>query len=101
MLRGAGYTAHEAASGREAIELLADRVLAREVALVLLDVSMPGISRKELRDHLRELTRARVIYLTGYGLGASDVGGDARDVVLQKPTTEELLLRTVRRVLDR
>jgi PAS domain S-box-containing protein len=101
MLRGAGYTAHEAASGREALERLADRALAREVALVLLDVSMPGISRRELREHLRELTRARVVYFTGYGLDAADVGGDAQDVVLHKPTTEEILLRTVRQVLDR
>ncbi|MEO7095045.1 MAG: ATP-binding protein, partial [Polyangiales bacterium] len=101
MLRSAGYVPREAASGREALELLADRDLASRVGLVLLDVSMPGISRKELRDRLRELTRAPVVYFTGYGLDVRDAGGDARDTVLQKPATEEDLLRTVRQVLDR
>jgi PAS domain S-box-containing protein len=97
MLRSAGYVVHEAASGAEALSLLTERGLAAEVALVLLDVSMPGLPRGEIRSRLRELTRAHVIYFTGYGLDASD----ADDLVLEKPVTEAELLEAVRRVIDR
>jgi CheY-like chemotaxis protein len=99
VLRAAGYATLEAASGREALDLLADREVARKVAIVLLDVSMPGLPRRELRSHLRELTRARVVYFTGYALDAADADPD--DAVLEKPVNEERLLRTVRQVIDR
>jgi PAS domain S-box-containing protein len=99
ILRSAGYVAHEAGSGTEALALLADRDFAGRVALVLLDVSMPGLSRHELRSRLRELTRARVVYFTGYALDAADA--DADDAVLQKPATEDEILRTVRRMIGR
>ena len=99
MLRSAGYVPREASSGSEALALLADRALASEVALVLLDVSMPGLPRREIRTRLRDLTRARVVYFTGNALDAADA--DAADAVLQKPVTAERLLGTIRRVLDR
>jgi hypothetical protein len=38
-----------------------------------------------------------VVYFTGYAVDAAD--GD--DAVLEKPVTEERLLRTIRQVLDR
>jgi PAS domain S-box-containing protein len=98
MLSGAGYSVHEAASGAEAIALLARRELAAQVSLVLLDVSMPGLPPRELRRLLRELTRAKVVYFTGYALDAADAAED--DVVLEKPVSEERLLSTIRRVLD-
>jgi CheY-like chemotaxis protein len=69
------------------------------VALVLLDVSMPGLPQCEIRSRLRELTRARVVYFTGYAFDAADADPD--DVVLEKPVTEAQLLGTIRRVLDR
>jgi CheY-like chemotaxis protein len=88
----------QAASGGEALDLLSGGDLASSVALVLLDVSMPGPPRRELRARLRELTRARVVYFTGYALDAADADPD--DAVLEKPVTEERLLGTIRRVLD-
>ena len=98
MLEGAGYVVRQAASGSEALELFAADELASKVALVLLDVSMPGPPRRELRERLRELTRARIVYFTGYALDAADADPD--DTVLEKPVTEERLLRTIRRILD-
>jgi two-component system cell cycle sensor histidine kinase/response regulator CckA len=98
MLRSAGYVAREAASGSEALALLGDRALAAEVALVLLDVSMPGLPRGEIRSRLRELTRARLVYFTGNALDPADA--EAADAVLQKPVTADRLLGTIRRVLD-
>ncbi len=98
MLSGAGFTAKAAASGEEAIALLRDRQVASEIALVLLDVSMPGISGRALRARLRELAPgARVVYFTGYAFEAAD----PEDAVLEKPVTEKRLLGTIREVLDR
>lgn len=99
MLEADGYTVREAASGTEALELLADRDFASGVALLLLDVSMPGLPRRELRSRLRELTRARVVYFTGYALDLGDA--DADDSVLEKPVTQAGLLRAIRKALDR
>ncbi|HEY3818070.1 MAG TPA: PAS domain S-box protein [Polyangiaceae bacterium] len=98
MLAGAGFRTVLAASGDEALERLADGALASEVALVILDVSMPGLSGKELRNRLRAVApHARVLYFSGYAFDAPDAG----DVVLEKPTTEANLLRKVRETLDR
>ena len=98
MLESAGYTAKAAASGEEAIELLAEPRVASTIALILLDVSMPGIPGPELRRRLRELVpRARILYFTGYAFEAVD----AEDIVVEKPITEARLLRTVRAALDR
>ena len=98
MLRLAGYTPRLAASGQDAIDLLADEKTAADVALILLDVSMPGVSGRELRRRLGELApRARVIYFTGYAFE----GVDGDDGVLQKPITMQRLLGKIRQVLDR
>jgi CheY-like chemotaxis protein len=98
MLRSEGYTVREAASGGEALQLLSDPAVASHVALILLDVSMPGLPRRELRSRLRELTDARVVYCSGYALDASDADPD--DLVLEKPVAKERLLRTIREALD-
>jgi two-component system cell cycle sensor histidine kinase/response regulator CckA len=98
MLESAGYTAKVAASGPEALELLADPRVASVIALILLDVSMPGIPGPELRRRLRALVpRARILYFTGYAVEAID----ADDIVVEKPVSEARLLRTVRAALDR
>lgn len=87
-----------AASGQEAIDLLADSKLASEVAVVLLDVSMPGMTSRVLRSRLRELaSHAKVVYFTGYAFEATD----PEDTVLEKPVSEKRLLGKIREVLDR
>ncbi len=98
MLTSAGFTTKIAGSGEEALDLLADPRLASEVALLLLDVSMPGMSGRDLRKRVRELApRARVVYFTGYAFEAADT----EDAVLEKPASEKRLLDTIREVLDR
>jgi two-component system cell cycle sensor histidine kinase/response regulator CckA len=97
MLESAGYTVYTAESGRGAIELLSDGRVAPDVSLILLDVSMPGMSGQELRERLRQrVPAARIVYFTGYAFEAID----ARDAVLEKPMNEATLLRVVREVLD-
>jgi PAS domain S-box-containing protein len=98
MLESAGFTARTATCGSEAIALLSDAPTASEVALVLLDVSMPGMPGRELRERIRELApHARIVYFTGYAFDATD----SDDTVLEKPVSQARLLATIREVLDR
>jgi CheY-like chemotaxis protein len=99
LLESSGYATMEAGSGTEAIELLADPTLASKVGLIILDVSMPGPPPRELRSRLREVTRARVIYLSGLPREAVDPESD--DTVVEKPVTQARLLSSVRQELDR
>ena len=104
MLESAGYVGLEAGSGRAALDLLSDARVAADVALVLLDVSMPGIAGRELRGRIRALApHARILMFTGYVIDVNDESNavDAPDGVLQKPTTSARLLGAVREVLDR
>jgi CheY-like chemotaxis protein len=98
MLGDAGYTALVAASGDEVVALLADRRVAGSIALVLLDVSLPGMPRPALRAHLRRLApQARVIAFTGYP--AQDIGDD--DPIVEKPASASQLLGAIRAALSR
>jgi two-component system cell cycle sensor histidine kinase/response regulator CckA len=69
ILEGTGYTALEAGTGAEALTLLSDARVASDVALVLLDVSMPGTNGRELQRRVRGLARrARIVLFTGYAM---------------------------------
>jgi PAS domain S-box-containing protein len=82
LLAGLGQNMLRASSGEEALRLLADR----DVAVVLLDVRMPGLSGFETAHRIRALARARhtpIIFLSAadspefpvveaYRLGAVD-----------------------------
>jgi PAS domain S-box-containing protein len=98
LLESVGYAVRQAASGGEAIELLTDAEAASKVSLVLLDISMPGISGRQLRQRLVELApHVRVAYFTGYAHDAVE----SEDVVIEKPVSFQRLVDTVRSVLDR
>ena len=96
VLSSAGFRPLLAAGGAEVLQLMADPKVASEVAVILLDVSMPGMARSEIRSRLRELApQARVICFTGHAVEALD-----GDPVLEKPVSNEALLAKVRSVLD-
>jgi len=95
VLEDGGYTVRAASSGAEALAMLSDPSLAATIAVILLDVSMPGLSGPETRARLREVVpAARVAYLTGYAYQTTD-----GDPVLQKPITADVLLTAVRRLV--
>jgi two-component system, cell cycle sensor histidine kinase and response regulator CckA len=90
-LADVGIDVKTATSGDEALALLSDPSFVSRVALVLLDVSMPGLSGPETRERLRIVApNARVVFLTGQAMEAR--GGDT---VLHKPVGRSALLSTV------
>ncbi|MGE5231495.1 MAG: MASE1 domain-containing protein [Deltaproteobacteria bacterium] len=99
-LEGAGYRVLEAESGPEALELL--RRPGAEVALVLTDVVLPGMSGPELACRVAELAPGTPVVLTsGYPDGEIGRRGLLAPgaAFLSKPFTPEALVAMVRRTI--
>ena len=100
-LASRGYQVLEASHGPEALEIAARHE--GNIDLLLTDVVMPHMSGKELAQQLqRERPGLRVLFISGYSAEAIErhgvlVPGTA---FLQKPLQPDVLLRTVREVLD-
>ncbi|HEU4579900.1 MAG TPA: response regulator, partial [Polyangiaceae bacterium] len=102
ILERAGYQVLVAENGRLALEALERST--RDVALVVTDISMPGMSGQELGVELRHRKpKIKVLYLSGYSpqvlVDGAPSGGETE--FLGKPFTSAALLEKVRRVLDR
>ncbi len=92
-LKEGGYEVLEAASGTEALLMLAAPGV--RVSLVITDMSMPQMDGKELATAIAHLpTSPQVLHMSGYpppeGLGGH---------FLPKPFTHEQLISAVRKVL--
>jgi PAS domain S-box-containing protein len=102
VLTEAGYKVLEAASGADALQLVADST--DPIHLLLTDVVMPSMSGTALADEIRALRPAiRVLYASGYTDDAvihHGVAGKESDFI-QKPFTPRALAEKVREVLDR
>jgi PAS domain S-box-containing protein len=97
LLESDGFVVETAASGEEALAVMADPSRSPRVDLVLLDVSMPGISGPEARRRLAEMVpQLPVVLLTGYAYESPSA-----DPVLQKPVTRARLVSCVREALSR
>jgi PAS domain S-box-containing protein len=93
MLQRNGYTALEAASGLQALEILA----ANDVQLLITDFLMPGMTGTELADLARQLRPGLpVLHMSGY-TPPGDLGG--QPTFLHKPFTAEQLLAKIRALL--
>lgn len=103
ILKPCGYEIHEAANGRDALEM--PHVNQSQIDLLITDMVMPGgISGRELairmRTHHADL---KVIYISGFSmelLGVSP-GWLKNDIFLSKPFSPRSLIKTVRQSLDR
>jgi CheY-like chemotaxis protein len=101
-LRQLGYQMLEAASGPEALALLAGGI---KVDLLFTDIMMPGgMLDSALAQRAREFRPGlSVLFTTGYaetGVLSSGDGVAATDV-LPKPCRNEELARRIRQVIDR
>ena len=96
-LQALGYTVAEARNGEEAVQVFAP--IAQDVRIVILDMSMPGISCDETLRRLRTLQPSvRVLLTSGFSeteamgrFGGLNIAG-----FLQKPYTVQVLAEKLR-----
>lgn len=97
-----GYRVLEAKSGVEACLLATQQ--GGQLHVLLTDVVMPGMSGRELAQHLLVIKPdLKVLFISGYADDVGITGPDDRGsafAFLQKPFTPEVLARTVRDLLD-
>ena len=92
-----GYTVLLGTDGKDGLDVF--RRKRDEIALILLDVSMPNMSGHEILPILRSLNpEVKVIVITGYAAASTQL--PEVQAVMQKPFKQEDLARTVRDVLD-
>jgi PAS domain S-box-containing protein len=91
-----GYTVLEAEDGETGLELLHTKE--GEIDLVLLDLSMPGMSGAEVLEKLASsVSRTRVVILTGYPVRSHDFKNVSG--VITKPFTQNVLFAEIRKAL--
>ena len=101
MLRYAGYSVLIAEGGPEAVELF--RSHADEISLVMLDVVMPRLGGRQVRDRIHEIDPdVKVLFSSGYSSNAARTRfvADENVQLIHKPYGDDELLRRVRQVLD-
>jgi CheY-like chemotaxis protein len=97
LLRAKGLRVLEAADGRAAVEL--SRTHASDIDVALLDVTLPGLSGREVLRELRHvLPPERVIITSAYGReqAAATVNADLCQPYIRKPYRLDELLELVR-----
>ncbi len=101
MLKGAGFTALTALSGRKGVALL--RLHTSAIRAILLDLRLPGESAGEVFDAMRQLRPdLPVILITGTpeAIARQEFARVGLAGFLQKPFDMATLLRTVRAALE-
>lgn len=95
-----GYHTLKARDGEEAINIYRQR--AKEIDLVLLDLTMPKLSGLECAKRLRALNPSvRLVLSSGYSAQAEQMPNEGIHAFVPKPYSPEQLACVVREVLDR
>ena len=100
-LESGGYSVVETGTPRQALEFVRNHMA--PIHLLLTDMVMPGGGGVELSRQIRSAwPDIKVLYMSGYASrdAGRDEGLQEGTPFLQKPFTEEDLLRSVQRVLD-
>jgi PAS domain S-box-containing protein len=101
MLEFKGYTVFPAKSGTEAIEIYKQHK--QEIAVVLTDLGLPGMTGMDEFMKLKEITPAiKIIFASGFFEPdmKSELLKKGAKGFIQKPYTTDEVLRTLRKVLD-
>ena len=92
-----GYRVFEAKNGLDALAIC-EKQLA-EIDLVLTDLVMPHMGGRELASRLAQLQPAlKIAFVSGYADDRGDLANDF--IIIEKPTSPDLLLKKIRRILD-
>ena len=100
VMENAGYRVIAAGDGSQGLRLALEET--RQIHLLLTDVVMPNMSGPRLSERLRT-TRpdTKTLYMSGYpDMGEGSEVLRSQPNFIQKPFTQEELLRRVREVLD-
>ncbi len=102
VLRRCGFDTVLARDGNEAVQLFRDR--GRDFAMVLLDLTMPGLDGAEVLQAIRSMNPdTRVLLMTGYSEQDvfDKIQGQKDVAVLRKPFTQDVLISRVNDVINR
>jgi CheY-like chemotaxis protein len=102
LLKELGYTVVTAANGQEALAVY--RARQAEIAMVVMDMIMPGMGGGETFDRLKEINPGvRVLLSSGYSINgqASHILERGCDGFIQKPFNMQQLSVKIREILDR
>ena len=96
MLENSGYNVMEAVDGMEGLAIFKEH--RERISLIMLDLSMPGMSGREVLAELRSIDpQVRVLILTGYSM--VDEEFTKAEMVVQKPFDQSDLAHKVRAAL--
>src|SRR5210317_1144705 len=101
LLTPMGYQVLSAASGEEALEMMASQE--RKIDLLLTDVMLPGIKGQDLaRQLLLHCPDVNILFMSGYLCPSmAHKGSEPRfEAFIQKPFAPNSLLRKMRKLLD-
>ncbi|MBW2710097.1 MAG: response regulator [Deltaproteobacteria bacterium] len=102
MLETLGYRVVVAAGGEEAVEAV--KSTGKEIDLVILDLTMPGMDGRKTFDHIHAIAPTmRVMLSSGHAVWdeqADKIMRKGYSGFIQKPFTIEALSQNVRRMLD-
>jgi signal transduction histidine kinase/ligand-binding sensor domain-containing protein len=96
-----GYTVHESRDGNQALKIYDQ--LDGSIDLIITDVIMPGMSGKELSDHiLAKNKNTKVLFISGYTDDLIAKHGILEEGMnlLQKPFTHKEIATTIRQILN-
>jgi len=98
-LKREGFGVLEATNGLDAVQLFASRY--GEIDVVVLDVTMPGLSGHDVSDEIRRLKpEARVLFTTAHDASERDGHGtDRNERILRKPYHLRDLVKTLREMM--
>jgi CheY-like chemotaxis protein len=100
-LRSVGYSVLTAKNGQEALATYEKNKT--NVAIVVIDMIMPGMNGRELFDQLRAIEPSlRALVSTGYSIegAVSDLMTQGCKGYIQKPFSLKVLAKEIRRILD-
>jgi len=102
MLRNKGFTVIEAADGKTGVDLF--RASAREIDVVLLDLTLPGMAGQEVLSELRRVQpNVKVIVTSAYSQerAQTTLGGQQPWLYIRKPYHLNELTGLLRNYLDK